>query len=511
MARWWQRSGLGSGMAPRATPVCDAFRCAARALAIGIACGGAASRLAAQEAAAPVDAKAPAENSTAGTVKAEKGRFEVQLDLKGEFVPIDMAVVEFNPQGWRQPLEIVTVVPHGTRVNAGDVLVQFDPRKLDDAITDAEMGLALSDKALEIARRELPIVEALQPLEMAAAERAGRIAAEDLKRWQAIERKQFEESARFNLKASEEFLKYATEELRQLQQMYKDKDLTEETEEMILQRTRFEVEQAEFRLKNSRLNTEEQLTIEGPRRDEAAVAAASRAALDLEKARATLALRLDQKRLDLAKDEHARVQAAKKLAELKDDRQKIALKAPRAGIVYYGRLHDGAWSTGAVAAKAAVGQDVPPGELVFTVVDPSRVGFDATVDEKDLHLVAPGLAGRVEAVGFPDVEVPATLESFAPVPKNGRYAARFAVVPPPGGPGYLPGMHGAARCQVYARPDAVTLPATAVFRDDDGSRVVYLPGEPVVKRAVKVGRTASGRTEIIDGVAAGEAVLAKRP
>jgi len=471
--------------------------------------------LSAQEPTAPAEAKAPEgkpEGKPAETVTAERGRFEVALDLKGAFVPLDMAVVEVNPQGWRQPLEIVTVVPHGTRVNAGDVLLQFDARKLDEAITDAELALAVSDKALEIARRELPVIEALHPLDMAAAERAGRIAAEDLKRWQTVERRQLEEQARFGLKAAEEFLKYAGEELRQLQQMYKDKDLTEETEEMILQRTRFEVEQAEFRLKNAHINTEEQLTIEAPRRDEAVTSAAARAALDLEKARGTIGLRLDQKRLELAKDEHQRVQAVRKLAELKDDRQKIVLKAPRAGIVYYGRLHDGSWSTAAVAAKAAVGQEVPPGELVFTVVDPGRVAFDAGVEEKDLHLVAAGLKGRLEPAGYPAVEVPATLEAFTGVPKNGRFEARFAVAPAPGGPVLVPGMTGTAHCQVYARPDAVTLPATAVFREDDGSRVVYVPGQPAaVKRTVKVGRTAGGRTEILEGVAVGEAVLAKRP
>jgi HlyD family secretion protein len=508
---------LSPGAAPRAAWCGSASRIAIAAglVALGMLPGPVTGSLAAQEPVAPAETKAAepkAEAKPAETVSAERGRFEVALDMKGEFVPLDMAVVEFNPQGWRQPLEIVTVVPHGTRVNAGDVIIQFDPRKLDEAITDAEMALAVSDKAIEIARRELPVAEALQPLEMAAAERAGRIAAEDLKRWQAVERRQFEESARFGLKAAEEFLKYSSEELRQLQQMYKDKDLTEETEEMILQRTRFEVEQAEFRLKNSRLQTEESLTIEAPRRDEAATAAAARSALDLEKARGTLGLRLDQKRLELAKDEYARAQALRKLGELKDDRQKVALKAPRAGIVYYGRLHDGSWSTAAVAAKAAPGQDVPPGDLVFTVVDPARVGFDAVVEEKDLHLVAPGLKGRVEPAGYPDLEVPAALEAFGGVPKNGRYNARFAVTAVPGGPALLPGMNGTARCQVYARPDAVTLPASAVLRDDDGSRVVYLPGQPAaVKRPVKVGRTASGRVEILEGVSAGEAVLAKRP
>ncbi|MFZ4731106.1 MAG: hypothetical protein ACOYK7_01040, partial [Pirellulales bacterium] len=323
--------------------------------------------LAAQEPVAPAETKAAepkAEAKSAETVSAERGRFEVALDMKGEFVPLDMAVVEFNPQGWRQPLEIVTVVPHGTRVNAGDVIIQFDPRKLDEAITDAEMALAVSDKAIEIARRELPVAEALQPLEMAAAERAGRIAAEDLKRWQTVERRQFEESARFGLKAAEEFLKYSSEELRQLQQMYKDKDLTEETEEMILQRTRFEVESGEFALRRAGVDTDTALTLEVPRKEATLKDAAEKAKLMLEKTRATSALGLEQKRLSLKKAERDRVEALRKMRDLQHDRAGIPLKAPRSGNVYYGKQHDGAWTTAAVAAKAAVGQGVPVGDLV---------------------------------------------------------------------------------------------------------------------------------------------------
>ena len=492
------RNGLGLGSAGSVARVVVAV--------LGTAATAAAAQQPPAAAADAAPAKAPE------TVTAERGRFEVALEAKGDVVPLDAALIDFDPQAWQQPLRIVSVVPHGSKVNAGDVIIQYDTKKLDQAIADAESAAAVAEKALEIARRELPVSEALHPLELAAAERAGRIAAEDLKRWQTVERKQTEEQARFGLKAAEEFLKYANEELRQLQQMYKDKDLTEETEEMILQRTRFEVEQAEFRLKNSRLNAEEQLSVEVPRRDEAVAAAAARAALDLEKARATLPLRLDQQRLTVAKEELERAQAARKLAELKEDRLKTTLRAPRSGIVYHGRFHDGAWSTAAVSSKAAAGQDAPPGEMMFTVVDPARVGFSATIEEKDLHLVTPGIAGRVTPDGYPEAEIPATLAAFNGVPKNGRYHAQFAVAPPAGGPALLPGMGGRLRAIVHARPDAVTLPTSAVFRDDDGSRVVYLPGQPAaLKRVVKVGRTAGDRIEILEGVAAGEAVLAKRP
>jgi len=467
----------------------------------------------AQEPAKPAAEKA-ADTKPVETVTVEKGRFEVVFEAKGDFDPVDATVVQHKPEQWAQPLEIVRIVPHGTRVNAGDVLVELDTEKLDRAIADLDLDLAVGEKTLEIARRDLPVTEALQPLELADAERDTLAATEDLARFLAIGRTLAEDSARFRLKASEEQLKYAREELRQLEKMYKDKDLTEETEEMILQRTRFEVESGEFNLRRAGVDAEAALTFEAPRKEAALKDAAEKAKLALEKTRATSALSLEQKRLGLKKAERDRVEAVRKMRDLQQDRAGIPLKAPRSGIVYYGRQQDGAWTTAAVAAKALVGQGVPVGDLVFTVVDPERVAFRVKVDEKDLHLLAAGLKGRVELAGFPDAEGTVALESATLVPRDGKVDARFAVTVPAGGVKPLPGMTGSARCQVYSRSDAVTLPASAIFRDDDGRKIVWLPGKDgaaAEKRVVKTGRTSGGKTEILEGIAAGDVVRSSRP
>ena len=483
---------------------------------IALAAGGAGvlpPRAEAQEPAKPAAETAP-ESKPADTATAEKGRFEVVFEAKGDFDPLDATVVQIKPEQWAQPLEIVRIVPHGTRVNAGDVLVEFDTEKLDRAIADLELDLAAGEKSLEITRRELPVTEALQPLELAEAERDTLAATEDLARFLAIGRTLAEDSARFRLKASEEQLKYSREELRQLEKMYKDKDLTEETEEMILQRTRFDVESGEFNLRRAGIDTEFVLQFDVPRKEAAMKDAAEKSKLALEKARATSSLAVEQKRLALKKAERDRVEALRKMRDLQQDRAGMPLKAPRSGVVYYGRQHDGAWTTAAVTAKAVVGQGVPVADLVFTVVDPDRVAFRVKVEEKDLHLLAPGLKGRVELAGFPDAEGAITLESATMVPRDGKVDARFAVSMPAGGVKPLPGMTGAARCQAYSRPDAVTLPSTAIFRDEDGRKIVWLPGKDgaaAEKRVVKTGRTSGGKTEILEGIAAGEVVRSSRP
>ena len=449
----------------------------------------------------------------ADTVAVERGRFEVALELEGEFEPIDAAVVEFTSDSWTQPLAILRLARHGTMLDAGDEIVAFDPEKLERALAESRIELALGEKTLDIARRELPITEALHPLDVAKAERDGRIAAEDKARYVAVERKLQEESARFGLKSAEERLKYSREELKQLEAMYRDKDLTEETEEMILQRTRFEVEQAEFFLRQQRVRAEETLEIELPRQDVTVEETAERARLELEKARATLPLAIEQKRLALAKAEHDRAVALRKFADLEEDRGRLTLTAPRSGILYYGRQGDAGWNTAAVAAKAVVGEKVPPGELAFTVVDPARIRFRAKVAEKQLHLLRDGLTGRVEPAGYPDVAAAVTLEPFTAVPKEGAYTARFAVVPPAGGPRIVPGMTGTARVVVVSKPDALTLPEKAVFRQADGARVVHVVAADggVATKPVKTGLVHGDRIEILGGVAAGDRVRTTAP
>lgn len=443
----------------------------------------------------------------------ERAPFEAAVSMKGSLEPVDFAVVEFRPQAWAQPLDLKRVVAHGARVNAGDPLVEFDTEKLDRAITDLKVELTLGETALELARKEVPAAEALHPLELAEAERTAKVAAEDLARFLSIEKRAAEEQATFSVRAAEERLKYAREELVQLERMYKDKDLTEETEEMILQRTRFDVVQAEQALKRIKEASDEALTLGIPRREVEARRAAEKAAIAFEKAKSSMPLQLVQKKLALAKQEHERSESLRRLAELEADRAAATVRAPRAGMVYHGRFRDGSWNTTTVAAKAIVGQPVQPAELDFTILDPDRLQFRAKVDEKDLHLLVPGLTGTLEPTGYPDAAVPVTLGPFVPAPKDGTFEGLFAATVRDGGVMLLPGMTGTIRCVVARRPEAITVPSQAVFRDDDGSRHVLLvaaDGKPT-RRPVKVGLSSGGRTEIVEGLAVGDRIRTSKP
>jgi multidrug efflux pump subunit AcrA (membrane-fusion protein) len=74
-------------------------------------------------------------------------------------------------------------------------------------------------------------------------------------------------------------------------------------------------------------------------------------------------------------------------------------------------------------------------------------------------------------------------------------------------------MTGRARFVIRPQADAVTVPEAAVFRTGVADRVVYVvpeEGEPE-RRPVTIGLTSGGRTEILEGVAAGDRVRTTKP
>ena len=147
------------------------------------------------------------------------------------------------------PLTVARAVEHGATVKQGDILLELDLDKIDQAIKDLRNERGAGEVALKHADEELPILEKLLPLDQVAAERAKARADEDLSRFLETDRSLAEQGARFQARSAQQGLETAKDELAQLEKMYREKDLTEETEQMILKRHKFMVEAAQFQVK----------------------------------------------------------------------------------------------------------------------------------------------------------------------------------------------------------------------------------------------------------------------
>jgi multidrug efflux pump subunit AcrA (membrane-fusion protein) len=414
-------------------------------------------------------------------------------------------------------LTVLKAVEQGTAVKKGDTLVELDLEKIDQAIRDLQVDRHLSDLALQQAEEELPVLEKSTPLDLAAAERFRKQADEDLKKFVEVSRPLAEETANNGVKNAAYFVEYAREELKQLQKMYRNKDLTEETEEIILKRQRHMVEMAEFNLRSAKVRQEETLKVSLPRQEQSLRNAAAKQAIAWDKARNTLPLAVSQKRLSLQKLKYEHERTLEKLDNLLKDRELFTVRAPADGVVYYGKCTRGEWTAAStVRAKLQPGGTLPAEEVFMTVVTPRPLLVHAAVEEKDLRLLRAPMKGRAVPAAYPDLRLPAQLLWVSNVPESaGSFQARIGIEAGNGADRLMPGMACTIKLTAFNKKDVLTVPAGAVFTDEDNDEdhYVYLAsqkGKPE-KRPVRVGQSANGKTEVLGGLSEGDEVLTSKP
>jgi HlyD family secretion protein len=340
-------------------------------------------------------------------------------------------------------------------------------------------------------------------------ERAKKRADEDLSHFLEIARLQAEKSAQFAVQRAAFSLEYAREELRQLEKMYKSKDLTEDTEKIILKRQQNNVEAAEHFLKSDEVNRDLTLKVTLPRKDKDLREQAVQKELALEKARATLGPSLAQKRQALAKMHNDRDKLLDRLQKLERDRANMVLTAPMDGIVYYGRLYRGQWTGADIMAGRLVPRKIAPADdTLMTVVQARPLMLRVAIEEKDLSFVKPGLQGNAQIASQPGRKLKVRVAKVSSFPSSpGKFEALVNLDPDDS---LMPGLACSVNFIPYAKKDALVVAASAVFELDAKYYVTVMAGDGKREiRAVTPGQTFNDCTEILAGLREGEEVLSK--
>jgi len=455
-----------------------------------------------------------AEKPKPATVKVEQGKLVVEMTLKGIVESEQTSELSLNAKSWTGPFTVKSAAPHGTRVKKGDIVLELDTVKIDQALRDLRLERELADIGVRQLKEELPVLEKFLPLNLAAAERDKRIAEEDFKRYSEIEREQTKKQSEFMLKSQTHYLDYAREELKQLEKMYRDKDLTEETEEIILKRQRNQIEQIEFNIASQKLRQDRELNVDLPRRDRIMQEAVEKQSLAWQKAQSSLRLELEQKRLSLQKLEAELAKSYERYGHLETDRAAMVVQAPSDGFVFHGQADRGQWNTAMITSRLRPNGALQPNEIFMTIVAPRPVAIRADVEEKDLHAFKELPRGEATPVGFPKLKLPAQLKSVSLIPRAaGSFEARISLDLPDSAADVMPGMAATVKFITYRNDTALLAPTSAIFRDE-GSEASYVlvagEGEPT-KTEVQIGNASGGKTEILSGLKAGTEILAAKP
>ena len=190
--------------------------------------------------------------------------------------------------------------------------------------------------------------------------------------------------------------------------------------------------------------------------------------------------RVDQARAQLA---NARARAAL-----------LTLTAPSAG-------------TG-LSRKAEPGDVTTAGKVLLELAEAGETRVYATVDEKNLRLLALGQKARGVADAFPGTPFEAELYYLAPAvdPQRGTVEIRFRVPAPPA---FLrPDMTISVETVTGHRDATLVLPSEALRDADGGAPWVLVARDGVAERVpVQTGLTGIGQVEILNGLVEGDVAI----
>jgi HlyD family secretion protein len=465
-----------------------------------------------QPSAAKEDKKVPKET---GDDKASRKTFEVlpkpikiEETLEGMFVAETMQGISLQPEEW-STFKIEEVIAPGTKVQEGETIIEFDHQDLLEAIADLELELHLSEQKIMRAEEEIPQQQRSLKRQLADAEEGLRRTEEDYQTYKTTERKQSIDIANMSLKVSKFSLDYYRDELDQLEKMYEADDLTEDTEEIVLRRQRFYVERAEFDYELSKYRHGKTLEVTIPRRDRDMEESLENAKDRLDRAQTASQVDLNIARYELEKQKQARSKASERHVQLLGDKSLMAIKAPIAGVVYYGECVDGKWSKLAdVRAKLQPDKTVAKGTTFMTIVDPTSLYFLTNLDEKLLISIKQGEQVKVQPTVEGSEALQGKIASIAAFPISaGKFETKIGFNEEM--PSWLvPGMSGKATVVTYEKNDALLVPVKAVHKNEmtDEEYVWVVHDDEVKQTTVETGKKKGGQVEITAGLTAGATI-----
>jgi Cu(I)/Ag(I) efflux system membrane fusion protein len=158
---------------------------------------------------------------------------------------------------------------------------------------------------------------------------------------------------------------------------------------------------------------------------------------------------------------------------------------------------------------ARLGAAVQPGVSLFQLADPATVWINAEIPEAQAAWLKPGDHAQAELTALPDERYDAVVDYLYPElnAATRTLKVRLVVQNPRGH--LRPGMFAGVHLLGQPRENVLTVPAEAVIRT--GTRSVVLVAEDAGHfrpALVRIGAEQAGRSEIVEGLAAGQQVVA---
>lgn len=421
--------------------------------------------------------------------------------------------VKVDVEKWSD-LKISKVVDQGA-VSSGDIILEFDTESIDKAIVEAEFALKTAEFAHQLAELESKSAKQSVEQDMELAKHDWKVAQEDHEYYKSVTVPERQIDLELSEKSAGYYLEYSQDELDQLTQMYTEDELTEESEAIVLKRAQRSVEAQTRSRDRAMIRIARSRKFEHPRRDTSEDAGFRRAKLSFDRDSVRLPIDLEKANVKLAKAAFELENKKKALDQLNSDREKMVMRAPATGVLYYGKSDRGKWKSPGKGSSNAleIDQSIDAKSIVMTIIDPSKLIVRCNIEEKSLSDFKTEMVGKAKFAALGEDIIPVAVEAISQFPlADGKFDCKVKLQNVP--LTARPGMSCKAAFLVYEQADALVAPKASVHSDDEGfTNYVYTLGDDddPVKTEVETGRTIDKKIEILSGLNKGDKILKKKP
>lgn len=413
--------------------------------------------------------------------------------------------------------DIVEIVPEGTVVRQGDVLVKLNTEQLQEQIDQQTLEVERSFADVTAAENSLKI----QLSENDSRDRAGQLKVDladlALAQWREGEVVKTRSKQRLEIEQAERDLARLQEKFDRSTALL-DKGFVStdqhKSEEISLKN-------AIARSETAKLDQKTYEEYQFPRDEKTKLSDVDEAKADLDRIRTQNAINAAAKESSLATTRRQYELKKERLEKLIEQVELATIAAPTDGLVVYatsiGRGRDMVFIGG--DGPLQVGREVRPNEMLLILPDTSSMVASVRVHESLAGRIRPGLRASVKIDAIEGQSFMGTVESIGVLAESGgwrdpnrrEYTVRIAIEHDNSDGVLKPSMRAEAEIMLGAVEESLVVPVQAVYSDGP-VKYVYLPrGSKFERVPVRVGRMSDSTAEIVSGLNAGDRVLLREP
>jgi HlyD family secretion protein len=402
---------------------------------------------------------------------------------------------------------IIFLIPEGTEVSRGDLLVELDSSQLEESLTQREIAFADARSRLTEAQENLAIKKSESESQIALAELAVEFAHTDQEKYIDGDWPQQARNAEAAIQLADEELARARERLEFTVDLH-EKGYATRSE---LQADQLTVTRRGIELDRAREEARLLEKYERPRRLRELESNLEQAKASLDRARSRALAEMSQAEATLNARKATYDLEDTRLTRLKRQLDNTKIYAPQAGLVVYG-------GQSREQTPIEEGASVRERQEIIKLPDLSRMVVEVKVHESQIFQVRRGQTALVTIDSIPDRRFRGRVQRVAVLPDSqSRWLTpdlkvyTTEVLIEDDLPAVNPGVSARAEIIVSQLQDVIQVPIQAVSTSQ-GSRVVYLHnGSSAARTPVMIGMFNDTHVHVVEGLNVDDRILLTPP